>query len=264
MRSDPTGAVPIALPFDDEGDAPVAFHLTAAAHRALGPDAVPALRVVRGADADPSPSDPDDLRPAQARALRRSGMRPATIAAAMGVDPATVEGWTADVVTGRRRSGEGRPARAAGAARTAGGRADTARTTAARRRLAGQEAAVAAGLAVALARIDDDGGAVTLTDGRPDLVAAAFGAVRAEVAVGEDAVRVAARGGPALAGDRVRADLAVLLGLRPDRIVVGRWHSAPAADALEVSVRIADRRAARTVDAWAGVAAPGRPLDIAR
>lgn len=273
MSDDPRD-LRLALPFDDEGDRPVPFLLTAAARRALDPADVPVLRVVpaaaTAAAASPAPApvptgpDPDDLRPAQARALRRSGMRPATIAAAMAVEPATVEVWTADVVTARRRPAAGGSARRAGAARVARDRGGPARVAAAGRRLAGKESAVAAGLAVALARIDEDGGAVTLSDERPDLVAAAFGAVRAEVALAADAVRVAARCGPALAGDRVRADLAARLDLRPDRIVVGRWHGAPAADAVEVSVRIADRRAVRTVDAWACVAVPDRSLDVAR
>jgi len=235
------------LPFDDEADRPVGFRLTAAARRALDPADVPALRVVRTADVPDAsaPQDPDDLRPAQARALRRSGMRTATIAAAMGLDPAIVEAWTEDVAPRR-----GRAARTA-AVRGGRGRADAGRAAAARRRFAGQEAAVGAGLAVAIARIDADGDAVTLTDERPELVAAAFGALRAETPFTDGAVRVAARGGSALAGDRVRADLVTRLGVGADRIVVGRWQGAPAADALELSIRIADRRVVRTVDAWA-------------
>jgi hypothetical protein len=248
MSDDTRPTLPLDLPFDDEGDRPV-------------PGDVPALRLVGAGDGTPDASgepDPDDLRPAQARALRRSGMRTVTIAAAMGIDLATVEAWTADVAPGRGR--RGRPT----AVRPAGVRTDAARTAAARRRFAGQEAALGAGLAVAIARVDDDGGAVTLTDDRPDVVAAALDALRSEVAPGEASVRVAARCGPALAGDRVRSDLAARLGVPADRIVVGRWQGAPAADALEVSVRVADPRAVRVVDAWAAVAVPARPLGMAR
>lgn len=236
-------AVPVALPFDDEGDAPVPFALTAAAHRAIDPGDVPALRVVRDRadvpDAPPMADAPDDLRPAQARALRRSGMRVATIAAAMGVDAALVTAWTADLAPVRAIADAAKPQRAPG------GRGGDART------VRGREAAAAAGLAVAIARVDADGAAVTLTDDRPLVLAAALAAIRGEVSVASGAIRVAVRAGAAVAADQLRAGLVRELGITDARIVVGRWHGAPDPTAVEIRVRIAEPRAVRVVDAWA-------------
>ncbi len=249
MASDTTRAVPIALPFDDEGDAPVPFALTAAAHRALDPSDVPALRVVREGSDTPDAAlttgapegsiVPDDLRPAQARALRRSGMRVATIAAAMSVEAALVTAWTADVDPGRGAVPTARPRRAPG------GRRGEART------VRGHEASAAAGLAVALSRVDLDGTVLTLTDDRPDVLAAALGAIRGEVRIPSGAVRVAARAGTAIATDRLRARLVEGLGVPAARVIVGRWPDAPDPAALEVRVRVSGRRAVEAVDAWA-------------
>ena len=252
MASDTTRAVPIALPFDDEGDAPVPFALTAAAHRALDPSDVPALRLVPAgpspttapaattsvpAAIPPSEEEHDDLRPAQARALRRSGMRVATIAAAMGVDAALVTRWTHDLAP------RSRPTPAAPAQRAPGSRAGG--------RGSGPALGPAAALAVALARVDADGAALTLTDDRPGVLAAALGALRAEADVPSRAVRVAARVGSAGAADRLRADLISALGVPAEQVVVGRWQEAPDAGSVEIRVRVAGTRAVRLVDRWA-------------
>lgn len=247
MTTDVHGAVPIALPFDDEGDAPVPFTLTAAAHRALDPADVPGLRVVpdrpAASPAPPTSEEVDDLRPAQARALRRSGMRAVTIAAAMGVDVDLVTTWTADLAAVPRervvplRTPDPRPAQpvAAGPIRLGSGRS-----------------AAGIGLAVALARIDADGRAVTLIDDRPAVLAAALRAVRSGLAPAPGTVRVAARVGPDDAIDRWRADLARVLEVPADRVVVGRRHGAASADRVEITVRIVDARLAGLLDAWAG------------
>lgn len=119
------GALSLPLPFDDEMDAPVGFALTARARRVVAPATLPALSVVRTATSRPglvagTPSgpvgdgassdgpdeladDPRDLRPARARALRRAGLDPATIATRLGVDEAMARRWVADVVVRLRR-----------------------------------------------------------------------------------------------------------------------------------------------------------------
>ena len=265
MSTDTINAVPVALPFDDEGDAPVPFALTAAAHRAIDPSDVPTLRVVRdrsdAPEAPPTTDAPaavtahDDLRPAQARALRRSGMRIPTIAAAMGVDAALVTAWTADLASDRRGARTARPQVAA--QRAPGGRRAAART------VRGREAAAAAGLAVALARVDADGTALTLTDDRPDVLGAALDALRGEVRIAPGAVRVACRVGAAVAADRIRAALVRALDVPEDRVVVGRWDGTGDAEAVEVRVRIADPRAVRAVDAWATAIAADRSVPAA-
>lgn len=247
MDRTPHSAVPVALPFDDEGDAPVPFGLTAAARRALDPDGVPALRVVpdRPEDVAPTPDveevAADDLRPAQARALRRSGMPVVTIAAAMDVDPALVATWTADLQPGRgavRRPQGDRPARSV-PRRSRPSIPSSADPTA------------AAGLAVALARIDVDGAAMTLRGDQPALVATALSALRTATRIRPERVRVAVALGRGHAADHVRAELAQLMGLPVDRVVVGRPRD-PATDAtLDIRVRVAERRAVQLIDDWA-------------
>jgi hypothetical protein len=269
MERIPHGAVPIALPFDDEGDAPVPFTLTAAARRAIDPQDVPSLRVVPDRPHDPSievpradaprleaprSEAPDDLRPAQARALRRSGMRVATIAAAMGVEAALVTAWTSDVAPHREQRTSPRQVRAPG--RRTVGRPASARA------VLGHEHVAAAGLAVALARVDADGSALTLVDDRPAVLGAALAAIGAEVSVAPASVRVAVRAGTGIAADRLQADLLRNLGVPQDRILVGRWHEAADPDAVEIRVRVAELGAVRVVDAWAAVLMD-RPHDVA-
>ncbi len=123
------------LPFDDEGDHPIPFALTARARRTVAPHALPPLRVLPGAgrtpatdvppaldapgpaapggdDASQAPlDDPSDTRPARARALRRSGVATDRIAAQLGVDELLVRAWTGNVAVARR----GRSDRAGGA-----------------------------------------------------------------------------------------------------------------------------------------------------
>ena len=191
-------------------------------------------------------------------------MRVATIAAAMDVDPALVASWTVDVAPAREAAPTRRAVRAPG--RDRGGRRSTARPGAGP--VADRELSAAAGVAVALARVDADGSAVTLTDDRPDVLAAALGAIRAEATLPAGSVRIAARTGSAIAADRLRADLVRTLGVPVDRVVVGRWHGPTDPDAVEVRVRITSAAAVRVVDAWAaGLMASAdrattRPADV--
>ncbi|MFP4312286.1 MAG: hypothetical protein ACLFS9_09965, partial [Nitriliruptoraceae bacterium] len=90
--ADPAGA---------DHDQPIGFALTARARRVVAPDSLPELSVVP-AVAEPVEEDPDDTRPARARALRRAGVPVARIAAQLDIDPLLVTAWTGAV---RVRSG---------------------------------------------------------------------------------------------------------------------------------------------------------------
>ena len=109
----PSGAQQ-ALPFDDEAHEPIAYVLTAAAHREVATDGAPALQVV-------DEVDDRDTRPARARALRRGGVPITQIAARLGVDDLLVRAWiddgaSAPLLPHRRRVAE--PAHAHPAAGT--------------------------------------------------------------------------------------------------------------------------------------------------
>jgi hypothetical protein len=102
------------LPFDDAGDEPIAYSLTARARRTVAPDSLPPLAVV-GRPAVPSHATaaavddgdlerPGDTRPARARALRRAGLSRGEIAVQLDVDPLLVDVWTADVHRSARRA----------------------------------------------------------------------------------------------------------------------------------------------------------------
>jgi hypothetical protein len=242
-------AVPLPLPFDDEAERPIPFMLTAAAQReVLGRD-MPALSVV------PATAEPVDTRPVQARALLRSGMPVATVAAALGVAVSDVEGWTADLVdelARRRRTASRRtatvpadaaPRPAPSGAAPAAPRAD-ARTVPAD---PGRRAPLLAGLAFALAEIDERG--VTLLHDRVEPVAVLLDALRASLPDFGQRMRVALRVGHDLPSDRVRIDVAARLGFDAGRIRIGRG-GASSGSTLEIRVDVADARAAELVSAW--------------
>lgn len=257
----------LPLPFDDETDCAVPFVLTAAAHReVLG--RTPSLTAVTAADApqhDPSrraPADDgaDDTRRLQARALRRSGMPDATIAAALGVDVDVVTTWTEgldDELARRRRRRQpsgGRP----GGRRAVSG-APVAPASAPVEAPAGVEEDPAAGrvdpatllpgLAVALAEPDADG--VTIAHDRLDPVAVLVDALRAEGVLAPGRVRVAVRVGTDEPLDRTRAVVAARLGVEPATVTAGR-----AADGsrtgLRLRVDVRDVAAAEVVLRWIG------------
>ncbi len=241
-------AVPQSLPFDDESEAPIPFVLTAAAQRGvLGRELAP-LSVV------PAASEPVDTRPVQARALLRSGMPTATIAAALGVDAAMVEGWTEDLVDelARRRRLTSRrqvPSRRSASAvvgRLPGHDADAlpadASTTDAQHR-----SRLLAGLAFALADADDHG--VTILHDRVDPVAILLDGLRARLPGLTERMRVALRVGTDLPADRTGADVALRLGFERQAVIVGRGALGSGSQ-LEIRVDVRDPDAAHIVRAW--------------
>ncbi len=233
-------AVPLPLSFDDESDAPIPFVLTAAAQRGvLGRD-IPPLSVV------PTAVEPADTRRVQARALLRSGMPIPTIAAALDVDAATVEGWTADLVdelaTRRRRTvrpiSTARPSPDSDVHGSDGGPGSVT-----------QRARMLPGLAFAVAVTEDD--AVTLLHDRIAPVAVLVDALLDRVPDLRGRMRVALRVGTGLPQDRVRAEIAERLGIDARRIIVGRGGDDPGSSGrLEIRIDIRDAAAARLVRMW--------------
>jgi hypothetical protein len=266
---DTTAATPLplpfdALPFDDGSDAPIGFSLTPRARRSVVPEQLPALRlvVVDGApmhapgpagpieNAPTSvvavPDDPGDVRPAQARALRRSGMPVATIAAALGIDPDLVERWTQGATPTRRRaSGRTSSPRRVPLAAPVVEQADAALGTS-------THGAAAVGMAVALADIDPDGSSVSFSHGRVEVLASILSELRRRGTVRDHHVRVAIRASERLGVDRCRAQVAHLLAVPVETVLAGRWIDAPEVDAIEVVLRITDAAAVATVAAWIG------------
>ena len=243
----------LPLPFDDGVDDAVPFMLTAAAHREVLGRAAPALTVVasHGAPAahqDPhavseEAPDPDDPRRLQARALLRSGMPMATVAAALGVDIALVEGWTIDMVDelARRRRAPGRHRDARAPRRPWGtGTLEVPASAAARERLI-------PGIVFATTAVDAEG--LAIVHDRVEPVGMLLDALREAGVLPEGRVRVAVRLAPDVPADRTRAEVAGRLGVDAAAITIGRaGDEARGGIGLRVDVRSSD--AARTVRAW--------------
>lgn len=268
--------LPLPLPFDDGADDVIPFVLTAAAHReVLGRD-VPPLVVVAQVAAAPdgrmgpeagTSADPEtvteteaeaeavpasDTRRAQARALLRSGMPVATIAAALDVASADVERWTHDLgdELARRRRGVAARRRAASAVTVQPG------PLLLPSRSIGDEGRLLPGLAYAIAEVDDSG--VALVHDDVEAVAVLLGALRARLDLPAGRIRVAVRLAPDVPADRTRESLAERLGVEAPSIIVGR-ASADASRGLELRVDVRDANAAHLVHAWR----EGRQLDLA-
>jgi hypothetical protein len=251
---DDIAAPALPLTFDDEMDAPVGFSLTPRARREVVPEQMPALRLVprEAARADAAVSaatDPTDVRPAQARALRRSGMPVPTIAAALGVDLGLVVGWTQDTEPVRRtarRSVQERPAPASASA-PAGGRGIATGCSVPARTVDAREAR---GMAVALAEFDTALAGVGFTHTRPEVLGAVLAEIRRQVPVVDWRVRVAIRVAEELGVDRCRGAVALALGVDEERIVAGRWAHAPSRTSIEIALHVADGAAAEVVRDW--------------
>ena len=260
-------AVPIALPlpFDDGADDAVPFVLTAAAHReVLGREVPPLVVVARdaagpvpriGPEAESSAAETEqasDTRRVQARALLRSGMPVATIAAALDVADADVERWTHDLgdelARRRRRVAARHRAVSAVVVQTRPQQLST--------RSIGDLARLLPGLAYAIAEVDDSG--VALVHDDVEVVAVLLDALRAQVDLPAGRIRVAVRLAPDVPADRMRTSLAVRLGVEAPSIILGR-AGADAARALELRVDVRDATAAHLVRAWR----EGRQLDVA-
>jgi hypothetical protein len=249
-------SVPLPLAFEDEGDVPIAYSLTPRARREVAPERMPSLRLVASsAELRESPLtgrsddrqagqllDPTDVRPAQARALRRSGMPLSTIAAALGTDLELAERWTIGAVPVRsaRRCAAVTPPAMTAAVPSGRVRPST----------GGALGREAVGMAVALAVFDARVEGVGFTHARPEVLAAILSELRRCLPLEEWRVRVAIRVSEQLGVDRCRAATSVALGVDAARIVAGRWGDASAPDAMQISVQVADAAAARLVQSW--------------
>jgi hypothetical protein len=280
-------AAPETAGTDTAHDQPIGFALTARARRAVAPGTLPELSVV-GVGATGSASgngaleEPDDTRPARARALRRAGVPLSAIVRQLGTDPLTVTAWVGEVAPSARqhRSGGSGAAVPTGVPPT-----DRPLATAA---TADEELEVAAQLARAAAadlareRFSDDPGfgiavgllaatattdrhAVTITASDARQVARTLSILSQEDPAVPVLLRVIVRVGPQLAGDLVRHRVAAELGVDAVQVSWTRWRSAPRPDAVQLLVRIAEPSLAATVAGWIDAAlepAP-QPLDIA-
>jgi hypothetical protein len=105
-------AAPETAGTDTAHDQPIGFALTARARRAVAPGTLPELSVV-GVGATGSASgngaleEPDDTRPARARALRRAGVPLSAIVRQLGTDPLTVTAWVGEVAPSTRQHRSG-------------------------------------------------------------------------------------------------------------------------------------------------------------
>jgi len=256
MRRSDSGAVAqtLPLPFDDERDEPVPFVLTAAAHRevlgrTVGPlpaDVAPTVdEVVAGPDAAIDEGAAELMR-AQSRALLRSGMPIGTIAAALGADVGSVTRCTADLGDELARRRRRRPVDRrsnrdvldlAGVGAVSGSGAVG----------AGETDHLLAGLAYALAAIEDE--SVAISHDRVGPVAVLLRALRSKLDVHSSRIRVAVRVGADMPVDRTRTMVAEQLGVEAATIVVGRTTE-PGARALELRVDIRDVAVAALLWEW--------------
>lgn len=264
------------LPFDDEGERPIDFALTAAGQRAVAPASLPGLTLVpapwpttRGEERTSAPSegdDPGDTRPARARALARAGLDVSEIASRLGVDDLLVGAWTG-MQPGWQASGSPRPAGA--------GPSDTSEDVgfelarAAARREAGRrlredvEFAAGAGMLAAVTGVV--GGVTTVTLPDPEVAERVVDFLRAEASSSLATTRVVLRIGSALAGDLERHRWAARLGLPAGAIRIARWRGAPRPDAVEVMLRLIDPSLAASLAGWRDAVlmpVPG-PADVA-
>ena len=290
-----TGAVdrpPVPSTVDEtatDHDRPIGFALTARARRAVAPGSLPVLRVVAdGAAQEPEGGgtieEPDDTRPARARALRRAGVPVSAIASQLDADPLVVTAWVGEVAPSRRRGGRAAPR---GQAAPAAASVDTttppapngpeddqeelaaqlaraaAATQARTRLLRDPRFAVAVGLLAATATVDRHAVTITATDARQ--VARALDAVREQAPEGIGLLRVILRLGPTVAADLARHRVAAELGIAAEQISWTRWRSAPKPDAVQLLARIGDPSLAASVAGWidAVLEPSSEPVDLA-
>lgn len=262
------------LPFAEDG--PVPFALTARARRAVAPDSLPSLRVLPDAsdrsrerslhDAIPVDlDDPHDTRPSRARALRRAGVALDDIAAELGVDDLVVRAWVDEVEpvrSARRRlravvgpdaahPAEERRTRQVVQRHAAAERFRQTRREARRDatdRLA--DPTFATGLGLLAGVLETGVHAAVVTVRRREVGGAVVGWLLARAEVDPQRIRVLLRLAPQAPADVAAHRWAEALGLAAGQVSYTRWRAAPAADAEEATIRIADPAASARLAGW--------------
>ncbi len=190
--------------------------------------------------------DLDDPRRARARALRRAGSSLDRIATELGLEEGRIAAWTDDVAPApsavrRERAAERHVAEELPVAFVSGRAA--ARAAWARGTAVSSGAAMVAGLAEVTPF------AVRLR-GEVGVVAGVLQWLRDAVVVTPHTVSAQVAAAPGRAMDRVAHEVAARLQVELDRVRARPWAEAPDADAVEVTVRIADPHLAGTVAGW--------------
>jgi hypothetical protein len=282
---DLTAGAQVPLPFDDEAEQPIPFALTARARLTVAPHALPALRVLpappaptRGPAIDAPPvdvDDPSDTRPARARALRRSGVAVADIAAQLAVDELLVRAWTGNVAVARpaRRPGRGTGPAVAAEALHAGGRdarEEAARTAfelaraaardVARARLA-DEPALAAGLGVLAGIAEITPAAVDVTTTDPRLAGAVVRWLTEVLGADRIEIRLVLRVGPRAAADLARHRWGRAVGVAPERIRTTRAVAGVNDEVVEGVLRLVDADLAAAAAGWRDALLDEAPAD---
>ena len=270
----PTPADSTDVPWDPK-DEPVPFALTVRARRAVAPEQLPDLRLLDGPD-DGALDRAGDPRPAQARALRRSGLTTEAVAARLGVDELVARAWVTDTraATGPLRGPF--PDSRGVTAPTQDVRDGQARPVGpgdGKDRVSRQERGLGRGLARAeahrdaLDRLEKDprfaatvgflAGMVEVeptglscVTSRQRTASRLLGRLREEFDLPPHLVRAVLRIAPGVAGDLARHAWSRALDLPLERMVHTRWRGAGSPDAVEVMLRIGDEDIAATVAGW--------------
>lgn len=113
-----------------------------------------------------------------------------------------------------------------------------------------RDPAFAAGVGLVAGTAEFDPHAVTMTTSDPELASAVLSWVRQQMPVEEARIRVVLRVGPRGAGDLAAHRWARALAVDRGRVAVTTWRNAPAEDAEQVLLRIADPTVAATLAGW--------------
>lgn len=197
----------------------------------------------------PALDDPSDPRSARARALRRAGLQPSSIARILDVDELAVRVWI----------GDARPVVLADSspAATLPSIAPEARAYDQARRAAAADLparlgsiAFTRGLSLVAAAATIDRLAVLITTADRDVAARAVAWLIDHAGVDRDAVRAVVQLGDRRGGDLAARRWADALALDPAQIRVTAWTAPPHPTAVQVLIRIADPAVAATVAGW--------------
>ncbi|HEX9889245.1 MAG TPA: hypothetical protein VGA69_07180 [Nitriliruptorales bacterium] len=270
------------LPFTASDEDPITFALTARARRQVAPESLPPLEVVPEPVHEPDAEhgfehgfedDPTDTRPARARALHRAGLSVQAVATELDVDQVLARAWCGDVAgsarTSRRRVVALEPAlreepvpnpRLTRAWRVYEERRAEARHDIAELLAADVAFARGLGLVTGLAELTPHAAIVGTRDRQ--IGAAVVRWLQHHAGVDEHRIRVVLQLGPEVAGDSASYEWRRALGLPADRFSVTRWRLAPARDAVQALIRVADPTFAGTLAGWrdALLAATAGPL----